>query len=31
MTRMRIAIAAAFCLTATTVHAQGTHFTVSAA
>jgi hypothetical protein len=31
MTRMRIAIAAAFCLTATTVHAQGTHFTVSTA
>jgi hypothetical protein len=31
MTRIRIAIAAAFCLTATTVHAQGTHFTVSAA
>jgi hypothetical protein len=31
MTRMRIAIAAAFSLIATTVHAQGTHFTVSAA
>ena len=31
MTRIRIAIAAALCLTATTVHAQGTHFTVSAA
>jgi hypothetical protein len=31
MTRIRIAIAAAFCLTATTVHAQGTHFIVSAA
>jgi hypothetical protein len=31
MTRIRIAIAAAFCLTATTVHAQGTQFTVSAA
>jgi hypothetical protein len=31
MTRIRIAIAAAFCLTATTVHAQGTHFTVSTA
>jgi hypothetical protein len=31
MTRMRIAIAAAFSLIATTVHAQGTHFTVKAA
>ena len=31
MTRMRIAIAAAFSLIATTVHAQGTHFTVGAA
>jgi hypothetical protein len=31
MTRIRMAIAAAFCLTAATVHAQGTHFTVSAA
>jgi hypothetical protein len=31
MTRMRIAIAAAFSLIATTVHAQGTHFTVNAA
>ena len=31
MTRMRIAIAAALCFTASTVHAQNTHFTVSAA
>ena len=30
MTRMRIAIAAALCLTASTVHAQNTHFIVSA-
>jgi hypothetical protein len=30
MTRMRIAIAAALCFTASTVHAQNTHFTVSA-
>ena len=30
MTRTRIAIAAALCLTASTVQAQGTHFTVSA-
>ena len=29
MTRMRIAIAAALCLTASTVHAQNTHFIVS--
>ena len=31
MTRMPIAIAAALCLAASTVHAQNTHFTVSAA
>jgi len=31
MTRTCIAIAAALCLTAATVHAQATHFTVSAA
>ena len=31
MTRMWIAIAAALCLTASTVHAQNTHFIVSAA
>jgi len=31
MTRTRIAIAAALCLTASTVHAQNTHFTVSTA
>lgn len=31
MTRMPIAIAAALCLTASTVHAQNTHFIVSAA
>ena len=31
MIRMPITIAAALCLTASTVHAQGTHFTVSAA
>ncbi|HEV8393327.1 MAG TPA: hypothetical protein VGQ37_03590 [Vicinamibacterales bacterium] len=30
MIRMRIAIAAALCFTASTVHAQNTHFTVSA-
>jgi len=30
MTRMRIAIAAVLCLTASTVHAQNTHFIVSA-
>src|SRR6478735_4928551 len=29
MTRMRIAIAAALCFTASTVHAQNTHFIVS--